>query len=57
MEKVIFILLIWFFVFLFMIKQIYDDKKYPNKPKIILYITWALMILIGIIGSYNILYK
>jgi len=54
MEKIIFILLIWFFVFLFMIKQVYDDRKYPNKPKIILYITWFLMITIGCVGSYKI---
>jgi hypothetical protein len=55
MEKVIFILMMWVFVFLFMVKQKYDDLKYPNKPKIILYITWALMVLIGCVGSYYVI--
>lgn len=52
MNKIICILLMWVVVVLFMIKQVYDNKKYPNKPKIILYITWSLMILVGLLGIY-----
>jgi len=52
MWKIIFILVIWFVVILFMIKQYRDDKIYVNKPKWLIYFTWSIMFLIGCGGSY-----
>lgn len=51
MKDFIFILLVWIVVICFIIKQYYDDKPYPNKPKIILYITWFIMFMIGVIAT------